>query len=362
MAQNASPPLAAPALVGPLSFPEQTTVDAGPLGKLNVNGVLSGMGLVQGNPVPGDDAERGVLTNGEVIIQKTSGWWQFYVQAGGYDVPELGLPVLSTEKTVSDLFGPVPVAYLKLAPAKNTSILIGSLPALMGAEYNFTFQNMNIERGLLWNQENDVNRGIQVNQAVGKFTASLSWNDGYYSNRYSWLSGSLTYTSGPHSVAFTAMGNLSQTKVQTLATPVQNNSSMYALIYTYTKGAWIVQPYFQASEVPTDPAAGIARGADTYGGAVLVNRTLGHGFSLAGRAECISTTGTAAEQAVNLLFGPGSAGWSLTLTPTFQAHAFFVRGEFSFVGASSYTPGYAFGLAGRNRNQTRGLIETGFIF
>ena len=38
----------------------------------------------------------------------------------------------------------------------------------MGAEYTFTFQNMNIERGLLWNQETAVNRGIQVNQALGK--------------------------------------------------------------------------------------------------------------------------------------------------------------------------------------------------
>ena len=72
----------------------------------------------------------------------------------------------------------------------------------MGAEYTFTFENMNIDRGLLWNQENAVNRGIQVNQTMGKFTASLSWNDGFYSNRYSWLSGALTYANGPHSVAF----------------------------------------------------------------------------------------------------------------------------------------------------------------
>jgi hypothetical protein len=52
----------------------------------------------------------------------------------------------------------------------------------MGAEYTFTFENMNIERGLLWNQENAINRGIQVNQTIGK-SASLSWNDGFYSNR-----------------------------------------------------------------------------------------------------------------------------------------------------------------------------------
>jgi len=58
----------------------------------------------------------------------------------------------------------------------------------MGAEHTFDFENMNVQRGLLWNQENAVNRGVQINQALGKFSASLSWNDGYYSNRYLLLS------------------------------------------------------------------------------------------------------------------------------------------------------------------------------
>ena len=171
-----------------------------------------------------------------MFIQKTTGWWQFYVQAGAYNILALGTPFLATDKAITNLYGAVPVAYLKLAPAKNTSILVGALPTLMGAEYTFDFENMNIERGLLWNQENAINRGIQVNQTLGKFTASLSWNDGYYSNRYSWLSGSLTYVNGPHSLSFIGMGNLGQTALQTLATPVQNNGSMYALIYTFTKG------------------------------------------------------------------------------------------------------------------------------
>ena len=43
---------------------------------------------------------------------------------------------------------------------------------------------------------------------MGKFAASVSWNDGFYSGRYSWLSGSLTYTNGPHAIAFVAGGNL----------------------------------------------------------------------------------------------------------------------------------------------------------
>jgi hypothetical protein len=256
----------------------------------------------------------------------------------------------------------VPVAYLKLAPGKNTSILVGALPTLMGAEYTFDFENMNIERGLLWNQENAVNRGIQVNQAMGKFTASISWNDGYYSNRYSWLSGSLTYVNGPHSLSFIGMGNLGQTAFQTLATPVQNNGSMYALIYTFTKGKWIVEPYFQYGDVPTNLSIGVVHGASTQGGALLVSHTFEHGFSLAGRGEYIASTGSAAANSVNLMYGPGSASWSVTLTPTFQYQRFFARGDLSFVRATSFTPGDAFGPTDMNPNQPRGLVEVGFMF
>lgn len=335
-------------------------MDAGPLGKIDVDGVISGMGLVQDHHGATDDTAEAALSNAQIWIQKPDGWWQFYVQAGAYNILSVGLPYLSTQKNVGELFGPVPYAWLKLAPGKSTSFLIGSLPPLVGAEATFDFQNMNVERGLLWNQENSVNRGVQVNQAWGKLTASMSWNDGYYSNRYSWLSGSLTYASGPHSASFQAMGNLGQTKFRTPVTPVQNNGQMYAVVYTWTKGSWVVQPYWQHGTVPTNAAAGIASGASTDGGAVLVTRTLRHGWSLSGRGEAIASTGSGA--AVNLLYGPGSAAWSATLTPTYQSGRFFVRGDVSVVRASSMTPGDGFGRAENEASQARGVVEVGVLF
>ena len=354
--------LPTPSITGPLQELPPAIFDAGPFGKVAVNGFLSGMGLWQSNHIPGDNSTQAALSNGQVVLQRTDGWFQFYLQAGAYNIPALGVPFLATDKTVTDFYGPLPVAFLKLQAGKNTSFLIGALPTLMGAESTFTFQNMNIERGLLWNQENAVTRGIQVNQTMGKFTASLSWNDGFYSNRYSWLSGSLTYANGPHSLAFEGMGNLGQTAFQTAATPVQNNGSMYAVIYTYTKGSWIVQPYFQFSDVPTNLKIGITKGAGTRGGALLVSHTFKHGFSLAGRGEYITSTGSVADQAVNLMYGPGSAAWSATLTPTFQHGGFFVRGDLSWVRANSFTLGDAFGPTGMNPNQPRAVAEIGFIF
>jgi len=360
--QNSASPLPTPSITGPLQAAPPITFDAGPLGKLNLNGVLSGFGLVQGNHVAGDDTGQAALSNGQVFIQKPDGWWQFYVQAGAYNILSLGTAFIPTGKQVDNLYSPVPVAYLKLVPAKNTSIQVGSLPTLIGAEYTFDFENMNIERGLLWNQENAITKGIQINQSIGKLAASLSWNDGYYSNRYSWLSGSLTYTQGPHSLAFVGMGNLGHTAYQTLATPVQNNSTMYEIGYTYSKGNWIVQPYYQYSNVPTDPAVGVAKGASTQSGAVLANHAFGSGFSLAGRGEYIASSGSVSEGSLNLLYGPGSSAWSATVTPTYQLQRFFVRVDASVVHAVSFTPGYAFGKAGADSTQGRGVLELGFLF
>jgi hypothetical protein len=204
-AATPAPPVPAalptPAIVGPLSGLPPAVFDAGPFGKIAVNGILNGFGMWQGNHVPGDDPTQAALSNGQVFIQKTDGWFQFYLQAGAYTLPSLATPFLATDKTMTNFYGPVPQGFVKLQVGKNTSFQIGALPTLIGAEYTFSFENMNIERGLLWNQENAVNRGIQVNQTMGKFTASLSWNDGFYSNRYSWLWGSLAYTNGPHALS-----------------------------------------------------------------------------------------------------------------------------------------------------------------
>jgi Putative beta-barrel porin-2, OmpL-like. bbp2 len=354
--------LPAPSITGPLAGLPPAIFDAGPFGKIAVNGILSGGGMWQGDHVPGDSNTQAALNNGQVFIQKTDGWFQFYLQAGAYTIPALATPFLSTQKTVSDLYGPLPTAFLKLQVAKNTSIEIGELPTLIGAEYTFDFENVNIERGLLWNQENAIVRGIQVNQTMGKFSASVSWNDGFYSDRYTWLSGSLAYTNGPHSVSFVGGGNLGQTAFQTYATPVQNNGAIYNWIYTYSKGSWIIQPYVQYTNVPTNQKIGVIKGASTTGGAILLSHAFPHGFSLAGRWEYISSSGTPAQQAVNLMFGPGSSGTSVTVTPTFQYGGFFLRGDLAWVHAMNTTPGYVFGPTGSNVNQPRAVAEIGFLF
>jgi Putative beta-barrel porin-2, OmpL-like. bbp2 len=355
-------PLSTPSITGPLAQLPPAVFEAGPFGKIAVNGIVNAYGRWQSDPVSGDSSGQATLSNGQIFLQKPDGKFQYFIEAGVYTIPSLGVPFLSAEKTLTDFFGPVPVGFAKWQAAKNTSFQIGALPTLIGAEYTFTFENMNIERGLLWNQEPAVSKGIQVNQTMGKFTASFSWNDGYYSNRYNWLSGSLAYTKGPHALSFVAGGTLGQTGYQTLATPVENNGSIYNVIYTYTKGPWIIQPYFQYNTVPTNPSAGIVKGASATGGAVLASYAFKHGFSLPARWEYISSSGSVAENSTNLIFGPGSSGTSITVTPTLQHGGFFVRGDLSWVHAGNYSPGTAFGSNGTNADQVRAVGEVGFIF
>jgi len=348
-----------PALTGPLAANANPySFDTGVIGNLYIGGAITGMGLFQSNPVPGNAHGHFDLTNGQIIVQKTDGVFQFYTQIGAYSFPTLGTPYFHVGKVTGNTFGPLAVGYAKLQPTDEVSLQVGKLPTLIGAEYAFTFQNMNIERGLLWNQEPVISRGIQGNYASGPLTLSVSWNDGFYSNNYNWITGLASYAlNKANTIAVVAGGNFGQSPKGTFVTPVaQNNSRIVNVIYTYNAEPWTITPYFQYTDVPSNAAIGVAS-AQTYGGAVLANYKINDNVNLAGRAEYISTSGAA-----NLLYGPGSSAMSFTVTPTWQNGVWFVRGEASYVEAFSTTAGSVFGKTGSSKNQVRGVIEGGILF
>ena len=348
-------PLPMPSMSGPLQTAPPREFEGG---NIAVTGILSGMAWTEGDHVAGDNATHYDVSNAQVFVQKTTGWWQFYLQGGAYNLPAIGVPFLSTADTIKNIYGPFPQGYLKLGKG-NYDVKIGALPTLIGAEYTFSFENMNIERGLLWNQENAVNRGIQLDDTYKKLSLSLSWNDGFYSNRYTWLWGAATYAN----LAFVAGGNAGAYAKNTAATPLYlNNEQIYNLIYTYTKGNWMIQPYYQYTGVPTSPRVGISRGANTNGGAVLMTYNVNHSFSLSARPEYIKSSGSAKSGAANLLYGSGSGAFGITLTPCYHKDMFFMRGDVVVVHATDMTPGAGFGPTGLSANQPRGVIEAGFMF
>ena len=377
-APAASTAMTAPALTGPLvANPNPMSLDLGPLGSAYFTGIVSGLGMWQNNVFPGDQHALASLSNGQFSFQKTDGLFQYYLQVGAYTIPALGAPYFNVRTTTGDFYGPVPLAWAKVVPTDYFSIQGGQIPAVFGMENTFSFQNMNIERGLVWAQEPAISRGGQLNYTQSPLAFILSWNDGFYSNNFTWLTGSATYTLDPaNSFVLAAGGNYSHTNkvttttpfFQTTATPLfQNNETLFTLGYTYNSAPWTIMPYFQFTHVPasSSPPMNTTSSGSTIGGAILANYSFGDdsflpGFSLPARFEYIGSTGSLG--APNLLYGPGSKAWSITFTPTYQYKIFFARAEISHVGTSSTTPGSAFGPTGTNTTQTRGLLEVGILF
>jgi hypothetical protein len=371
-------PLTAPSMAGPITAnPTPMKFDAGPLDSIYVSGVASGLALFQTNPTTvflnggpvHDHTSNFDFSNGQVIIQKIDGLVQFYAQAGAYSLPSLGTNYYVTQRAgqaIGDYFGPLPEGYVKLVPSDIFSVQAGKLPTLIGAEYTFTFENMNIERGLLWNQEPAISKGVQANLTTGPVAWSVSWNDGFYSDRYNWVDGSATWTIDPaNTLEVVGGGNVGSTGINTIASPFfQNNSDIINLIYTYNNAPFTITPYLQYTSVPKNLALGATKGASTWGGAVLANYAFADTpFNLAGRFEYISSDGSLASGNANVLgYGPGSSAVSFTLTPTYQQGIFFARVEGSYVGLNSTTPGAAFGHNGTAKSQERLLFEAGVVF
>ncbi len=361
--------LSVPAMSGPLALSASPpSIDTKIFGTWYIDGAFSGLGLAQSQPAVGDRSVIADISNAQIFVQKIDGLARFYVQLGAYALPTLGQSYAHEVDTVSSwgkFFDAVPQAFVKIAPSESLSFQIGKLPTLIGDEATFTFENVNIERGLLWAQEPAVSRGVQANAVVGPLGFSVSLNDGFYSGRYTWLSGSASWTINPVNVLVLAAGaNLGQTSRNTLATPLdQNNSSIYNLIYTYTKGPLMISPYFQYGQVQRNAAIGIPNAASLAGGAVIATYAITPAISLGGRIEYEASSGSAMSRpSTNLLYGPGSSAASVSVTPTYTHGHWFVRGDMSAVDIFHPTQGDALGSHGDGRTQVRVLLEAGYVF
>lgn len=346
----------------------------GPLGDWQIFAAASGLAFNQTNPAPGNQQDTAGFSNAQVILQKTTGLLQFFAQTGLYALPALGVPYQRAVDQTTSSFGYVPHAWISLVPSDNWSLMIGKLPSMGGYEATLTYQNVNIQRGLLWNQTSSVSRGVQVNHSDGPFTASVSWTDGSYSNVYNWLGASASYEvdpSGTFTLGWT--GALSGNATDTPTTPLlQNNSQIYNLIYTYSGRQWTISPYVQYTSVASNPAVDIHGASSTFGAALIATY---HATPLAPdrspprqhisvpmRLEYISSAGNSRAGDANLLYGAGSSAWSVTITPTYQDGPYFIRAEASYLQAISVTPGAAFGPNGTSTSQARFMLEAGVLF
>jgi hypothetical protein len=337
-------------------------------GAIDVRAIATGIGSAQTNPLPNDYNSFVDISNAQIILKRDTGFIQLYLQGGMYSTPSLGTTYQRASQQTQDSFGYIPLASLSLAPSKNLLFTGGKINSFGGAENTFTFQNGNIDRGLLWNQTSNVSRGFQASYSKEALSTEITLNDGFYSNQLSWMGAAVNYKINPkNSAGLVWAGAIKSNNTDTFITPVaQNNSQIVNAIYTYKSQNWSLTPYLQYTYVPSNASLGLYANASTTGAAVLANYRFRNNrpgtYTLPFRVEYITSSGKGNPNAPNLLYGPGSAAWSATITPTYQYERVFIRGEFSYVQLVNSSSGFAFGSTGSTTNQTRVMIETGILY
>jgi len=348
-------------------------IDLGQYGEWIASAAVSGVGVTQTNVTPGYPSTTADVANAQLLLQKNTGVAQFFMKAGLYSFPGLGTPYKRASFYTNDTYGYIPQVYAAYVPNSNWSALIGKLQAMGGYESGFTYQNLNIARGILWAQTNVITRGIQVNHTQDKIALSLTLNDGAYSGKYNWLGASASFKMNQsHQLDVSYVGSFSPNNANTFNTPLlQNNSQIGNVVYKFSSEHWQVVPYLQYSLIPANPSIGIPVSYTTRGGAILVNyktrpAEMGEAklknISLPVRVEYLSTNGGNVAGAPILLYGPNSSAWTFTITPTYQFEQYFMRFEASLVKAVNATAGASFGANGTNTSQVRGMVELGILY
>jgi hypothetical protein len=68
---------------GPIVInPTPYVVKSGAFGDITINGAVTGLAFAQNHHVGGDHSGVGGVTNAQVLIEKTDGMFQFFIDAG----------------------------------------------------------------------------------------------------------------------------------------------------------------------------------------------------------------------------------------------------------------------------------------
>ncbi len=317
-------------------------------------------------PTGADRTSRTEIGNALATLTKNTGALQFSVTVGAYALPVIGQSLNTTtqDSANSTLFGYIPLANVSYVASPSLTVTAGKMAALLGQESPFTYQNLNIQRGLGFNAEPTISRGVRATYTQGKFTGNLEANDGYYTGSHRAVEGLLGWMPSANTnlqFAFIAPGAGTPGNVTTSIA----NKSEYDFMLTQQFGKLQVLPYLLLIHSPAAASLGFTSSESAAGAVMLANYAFNDRYSLAARYESFTNHSGTTDTSANadfLGYGPGSRATTWTFTPAYKMNAFFVRAELSGVQATNFTPGLTFGPAGKNSTQTRALLELGAQF
>ena len=325
-------------------------------------------------PTDGTSPNGLALSNGSIIVQKNTGLVQYLIQAGTYAMSTLGSPLDRTRAFEKNSFGPIPHAYLSLNPNAQWSLQVGKLLSMPGFENPFSYQNQNVQRGLLENQNNTISQGLQLNYVDEK--ASLFWtlNDGFYSGQLTWLGFGGSYQfNDRHSTNLMLGGAYKPSRVSTEVTPLlQNNSQIINLIHRIQWSNWSLTPYYQLTLIPSNTSTQLTSPAKTQGYALILDRVFkGHDPSwlpqgstlhIPLRLEHLKVSDYSTLTSNRLVFGPNAQSTSWTLTPTLQWGIYFLRAEWSRYWVTESSRLNFNAVKDPTQAQTRFILEWGLLY
>ncbi len=345
------------------------------LGQLTVDGVASYYAaLTSGVNASGafdtatgaDLTSRADVSNAFLIVNKNSGTFRYGFAAGAYNIPVVGFALNKTlaNNANINLYGAVPSVYVEYAPTSSFNLEAGKLATFTGQESTYTYENPNIQRGIIWEIETAVSRGVRASFAGSKFSGALELNDGFYSGNRLGFEGQIT-NAPSSSTTLEFVFVVPNSSAPGNATASIANKRLYNPLLTYTTGKWTFSPYLLFVDSPASKALGYTTDEHAWGAVFNAAYALSSTWSLPLRIEYGDNGSTKTDMSPNanlLGYGPGSTAWTYTLTPTYRRGIFFARAEESAIHVSNFAPGSVFGSAGNKPDQFRTVVETGLQF
>ncbi|HTV94200.1 MAG TPA: outer membrane beta-barrel protein [Verrucomicrobiae bacterium] len=373
----ANPSTAASASPAPTPTPTATPYASGTIGgaffvygistnNVNATGALD-------TTTGADQQTRADVSDMLVNASLTSGYYKLSTTVGGYAFPTIGTAINSTFNNYNSLSGGTTCANTSCysliplwqaaytSPDQHVTIYGGQIGTLLGAEGAFTYQNVNIERGLGWALEPVVSRGVHVGYSNGPWTIAAEYNDGFYSGSLRTIEYEVAWAPSS-ATSWTFVGMNPNANTPGNATSFIANQSEYNLVYSHTAGRWTFSPYALLVTSPASASLGYTQAESDYAISLLGSYAFSSLFSLGFRIE--DAENEAATSAVTpnafLLYGPGSSATTYTLTPTYKfAGNAMLRVEWGYVTVRNGAAGALFGTAGTSTNQNRFGIELG---
>lgn len=294
------------------------------------------------------DAE---ISNALITVDAGIGKLHANATVGQYSFPGLGFPILPANAPGSntELYSALPVASVQYAFSSHFNVGAGKYATLLGQESNFTYQNLNVQRGIGWIMEPTISRGVQAAYTNGPWSLTAQYNDAYYGGYQRAVEALIGWS--PSSVtslqfAFIIPGS----NVGPNPTTTVGNKQEYDLMFTRQIGKLQLLPYFLWVNSPASSILGYTGSEDAYAGVLLANWTFNSDLNVPIRYEYAANTGSASATSPNadlIGLGVGSRAQTVTLTPTYRfGNSGILRLEYSTVwgSTSQNRVGFEFGV------------------